>query len=37
MSRYILSSVYIGGSIESIGVLFGQTANSYQPDYKNTS
>lgn len=36
LSRYILSSVYIGGSLNSIGKLFEETVNSYDPGYGNT-
>ncbi len=36
MSRYILSSVYIGGSLHSIGKLFEETTNSYDPGYTSS-
>lgn len=36
MSRYLLSSVYIGGAFGSIGEIFKETANSYDVGYSNT-
>ena len=36
MSRLLLSSVYIGGGIQSIGKLFEETVNSYETGYSNS-
>ena len=36
MSRLLLSSVYIGGAIQSIKKLFEETTNSYEEGYSNS-
>lgn len=36
MSRLLLSSVYIGGAIQSIGKLFEETVASYDEGYSNS-
>lgn len=36
MSRFILSSVYIGGALESIGKIFEETIKSYGVGYSNS-